>query len=116
MEKLFRWKILLLTRLKENLQKLIKSTHFHHPQEELLLIYLNEKIVRILSKIDKRILKFTHTNPELYKQALELLEECFILHTDFEIRWESWTKSYQVELNEMEIRRQLREHLRRSKT
>lgn len=113
MERLFRWKVLLLTRLKENLEKLSRTAHFHSPEEQLLTLYINEKIVRILGRIDKRILKSTHSDPEVYLRIRALLEDCFILHTDFEIRWEEWTKSYHIELNEMEIRRQLRETLRR---
>lgn len=113
MDRLFQWKVLLLSQLKENLEYLSRKSHFHNPEAQLPFVYKNERMIRILGKIDKRISRSTHQNPALFQKMKDLLEECFILHTDFEIRWNEWRTSYHIELNEMEVRRQLRASLRR---
>ncbi len=110
-ERLFQKKYALLARLKKNLTDLNHKILFHSVEECGIWIDQNQKIVSILSKLDQRIkntLSDIPKDPELYK----ILEECLELQKSFETRWNQLTKSFKIELTELEVKRQLRQSLR----
>lgn len=71
----------------------------------------NERIVFILQKIDTQIqeLKQSPFNDSIQK----ILYECLHLQQEFEKKWREFTKSTKIELTELEVKRQLRESLRK---
>lgn len=110
-EKLLQKKYALLARLKENLTYLNHQILFQRIEKCLQCIKQNERIVLLLSKLDNKLNTLGDSSKNF--QIYPLLEECLELQKKFETRWNELTKSIKIELTELEIKRQLREHLRK---
>lgn len=110
-ERLFQKKYDLLAKLKKNLAYLNHQILFQRIDDCLPCIEQNERIVLLLSKLDSKLntLGDSSKNLEIYP----LLKECLELQKNFETRWNELTKFTKIELTELEVKRQLRESLRK---
>lgn len=111
-ERLLQRKYLLLSRLKENLNLLNKKILYVDAEKHLEYITQNEKIVYLLEKIDSKIQSF-HGALLGTQNIQNILYECLHLQKEFETKWKEFARSTKIELTELEVKRQLRESLRK---
>jgi hypothetical protein len=113
MNKYLQTKKRILLNLQKSLEVLARKTEYAFSLDYLDEIHKNEKRIKILTKIDSILQNAENIEKNLLAEILEITENCKQFQERVEKNWEIWTKETKTHLNEIEIRNQLKEYLKK---
>ncbi len=105
----------ILQGLQKSLETLARKTEYAFSLDYLDEVEKNEKRIRVLKRIDSILLNTKFLEKNLLAEIQDITENCKQLQERVEKNWEIWTNETRSNLNEIEIRNQLKEHLKKRK-